>query len=708
MYISSLSIRNYRNFRNVRLKFKKGMNTILGENGSGKTNVFNALRLLIDDSLPRSIKLYESDFNRKLSQWFGHWIIISIEFSELGFEEELQALAIHSVGLMDESNKGRVTLCFRPNLETRNKIYEYSLLPNKSADGFNELLSKGSLCDYEFSYLGRGARGFEDDEDYKIYVGDFDNIVFPDPKEAYEDIFGVRIINGISIPNEVSCTFVKALRDVESDLRSYNRNPLLNLLRGEERTVSEEEKSDILLKVDDLNNQIGSLDEVKKISDGVGKSLTEAVGHTYAPNIAIKSELPNEMEELFQSLKLWVGDPDDAGYKGRIHELSLGGANLIYLSLKLLEYDRVKSKDKAANFLLIEEPESHIHAHIQKTLFNNLQTNRTQVIISTHSTHISSVSKVGSVNVLSRGDKESLVFDPSNELETKEVQRLERYLDAVRSSLLFAKGVVLVEGDAEQIIIPSLFKSVFGITLDELGVSLINIGSTGFENVAQIFSSKRLRKQCAIVTDLDKSIAPLNEDSSSDSLYEKGCRASQVSGARRKIKLDELYGDNQYVNIFYAEYTFEVDFHQSDNSTELIGCLAEIYEQEARRESSIDLINDLEVSVSGKEVLRLADKVGKGWFALLLEEQLSYETIIPSYVLKAIASASNHISKKTLVDMVSYRLKSIAGKEGLDAKSSTLLGVLEGGDMSENKILSDFKDAQPDDQLTDLIIIYNA
>jgi len=318
-------------------------------------------------------------------------------------------------------------------------------------------------------------------------VGDFDNIVFPDPKEAHEDIFGVRIINGISIPTEVSCTFVKALRDVESDLRSYNRNPLLNLLRGEERSVSDAEKSSILIKIDDLNAQIGSLDEVKKISDGVGISLTEAVGHTYAPNIEIKSELPNEMEELFQSLKLWVGDPDDTGYKGRIRELSLGGANLIYLSLKLLEYERVKSKDKAANFLLIEEPESHIHTHIQKTLFNNLQANRTQVIISTHSTHISSVSKVGSVNVLSRGEKESLAFDPSNELEPKQVQRLERYLDVARSSLLFAKGVVLVEGDAEQILVPSMFKSVFGITLDELGISLINIGSTGFKNVAQVF-----------------------------------------------------------------------------------------------------------------------------------------------------------------------------------------------------------------------------
>jgi len=100
--------------------------------------------------------------------------------------------------------------------------------------------------------------------------------------------------------------------------------------------------------------------------------------------------------------------------------------------------------------------------------------------------------------------------------------------------------------------------------------------------------------------------------------------------------------------------------------------------------------------------------VGKGWFALLIEEQLTYETVIPSYILKAIASASGHISKNTLVDMVSYRLKSIAGKEALDAESATLRSNLQGGDMGVEEMLTAFKDAKPDDQLTDLINIYDA
>ena len=50
MYISSLSIRNYRNFKNSKLVFNKGINSVIGENGSGKSNAFHALRLMIDDS----------------------------------------------------------------------------------------------------------------------------------------------------------------------------------------------------------------------------------------------------------------------------------------------------------------------------------------------------------------------------------------------------------------------------------------------------------------------------------------------------------------------------------------------------------------------------------------------------------------------------------------------------------------------------------
>jgi len=67
MHISELRIRHFRNFLNARFTFRKGVNTLIGENGSGKTNAFYALRLLLDDSLSRNAThLRESDFCRAL------------------------------------------------------------------------------------------------------------------------------------------------------------------------------------------------------------------------------------------------------------------------------------------------------------------------------------------------------------------------------------------------------------------------------------------------------------------------------------------------------------------------------------------------------------------------------------------------------------------------------------------------------------------
>lgn len=467
MYISSLSVRNFRNFKNVKLNFKNGINTIIGENGSGKTNLFYTLRILLDDTLPRYINFYSTDFNRALGNWAGHWIIVSIAFDELDASEEAQALAVQSSGHMDTETQGSYAVYFRPKYQFRKELYDYSQTAGKNTTDLQLILDKLTLEDYETVYLSRGSADFSIDATYNQYVGNFETVEFPDPDNKEELIFGTWLPKEINIHNEVSCTFIKALRDVESDLRSHANNPLLNLLRGKEKTVEVAKQTEIIESIDKLNEQISSLDEVKEIKQGIDKSIKEAVGTTYAPNIDIKSELPNEMEKLFQSLKLWVGDPDDEGYKGRIWELSLGGTNLIYLSLKLLEYEKVKT-DRIANFLLIEEPEAHIHTHIQKTLFNNLKENKTQVIISTHSTHISSVSKISSVNILSRGERQALVFHPSNNLEPDEIVRVERYLDAVRSNLLFAKGVILVEGDAEQILIPEMFKKYLDFHLMKL------------------------------------------------------------------------------------------------------------------------------------------------------------------------------------------------------------------------------------------------
>jgi predicted ATP-dependent endonuclease of OLD family len=709
MYISKLSIRNYRNFRNSCVPFNKGINTIIGENGSGKTNLFQALRIMVDETMPRVIKLTESDFNRSIGSWQGHWIIIQVQFSDLDSSDEAQSIAMHKVGNADEvdSNTGTYSYYFRPNIAIRRSLYELSEDPHKSYDLLDATLRDITLNEYESIFMGKGNVDFSEDENYKKYIGDFDSMIFPNPEELQSDVYGIRISSG-SITNEFACTFAKALRDVESDLRSYKDNPLINLLRDKEKSIAIEKKGDIETKVKELNSTISELDEVKAVSKGISDSIKGAVGETYAPNVNIKSELPAEMERLMQSLKLWVGDSDEDGYEGRLWELSLGGANLIYLSLKLLEYEKVKKLDKIANFILIEEPEAHIHTHIQKTLFQKFESKNTQIFITTHSTHISSVSQIGSMCILGKCKQKTEIYNPSNNLNPIEQTHLERYLDASRTNLLFAKGVILVEGDAEQILIPVMFKKVFGVSLDEIGISLINIGSTGFTNIAQLFHEDRVRKNCSIITDNDLSIEPLPSDYETDTEYQKKCRNSQKSGQERKLRLDEFSDDNEYVNVYYAKHTFEVDFLIKNNMCEIEQTVEKLYQQPADIARIKGLINNSDIAISGKEALRLANTFKKGWYAIHVSENITNLTGIPNYILQAITFANPYISDNILRSIGQYRLKAYSKRTFKDDKKDYVT-ILDQFNKFESNLdaLKHYISILPKDILTKMIDYYH-
>lgn len=65
-------------------------------------------------------------------------------------------------------------------------------------------------------------------------------------------------------------------------------------------------------------------------------------------------------------------------------------------------------------------------------------------------------SKIQSVNILGRTGTACEAFQPSAGLSPDQVGNVQRYLDAVRSNLLSAKSVLLVEGDAEEILIQVL------------------------------------------------------------------------------------------------------------------------------------------------------------------------------------------------------------------------------------------------------------
>ena len=257
-----------------------------------------------------------------------------------------------------------------------------------------------SLDDYETIYTGKSTANLTDPAVYEAIVGKIPARHDLMTNWSHLEIGGRDPRGDVNHPGGILHLPVQALRDVVADFQNNRTNPLLTLLRGKSGEISPATMAPITALVQTLNTAIVGLPEVESIRGDIRETITDAAGETYSPSsLSIRSALPDDADRLFQSLRLFVGESDD-GYEGAIHELSLGGANLIYLTLKLLEFKYQTAKHAFANFLLIEEPEAHIHTHIQKTLFDRLNYNDTQIIYSTHSTHISEVSNVENVNIL--------------------------------------------------------------------------------------------------------------------------------------------------------------------------------------------------------------------------------------------------------------------------------------------------------------------
>lgn len=712
MHISKVSLVNYRNFANTKLLFQKGINTVIGENGSGKTNLFRAIRLLLDDNMIRSAyRLEKTDFHRGLGRWQGHWIIISLEFEEISADEAVQALFRHGTGVIEEEGAGKATynLIFRPKKEIRLRL---SQLSDGDHAGLDAVLNPITLDDYETLFTGRSEADFNDADFYKEVVGDFENVRFSEESEF--PAIGAKIPNVLSVSKEISFTFVQALRDVVSEFHNNRTNPLFSLLKGKSGDVDPVAFKAITDSVRALNDSIEALPDVQVVRTDIRDTIKDAAGEAYSPSsLSIKSDLPDEADKLFQSLKLFVGESGES-HEGPIHELSLGGANLIFLTLKLLEFKYQKAKQSIANFLLIEEPEAHIHTHIQKTLFDKLKYDDTQIIYSTHSTHISEVSNVQNVNILGRERDRCEAYQPAVGLNPEEIGNIQRYLDAVRSNLLFAKSVILVEGDAEEILVPILVKKVLGISLDELGISLINIRSTGFQNVAVLFHDDRIRKRCSVITDLDKSIidtTPAAGDSEGRLRRKNKYQASQEKGVARKTLLEETFKDNPWVSPFFAPHTFEVDFVAAGNARKVVGILPDVYKDAPTIATAKAELESADIALYGQRALTMADNYGKGWFAILLGKKIDPQTAIPKYILDAIAFAHPVVTKEVWFNVLSYRVNYIDAEDIFTASAvfddfRAKLLAFRNGDIDFVGIRNEMLATFPDDRINDVLAVF--
>jgi putative ATP-dependent endonuclease of OLD family len=558
-----------------------------------------AIRLVLDGNISAyRRRLQPEDLSAGLAFTDPEHVLISVEFSDFAGKPNEEALPFTAVL---RNGKARISYRFRPKATVRETIEQL-------AQG--DPVPKLGMEDYVWEIAAGG-----DDIDLTTVT--------------WKDSFGTRFSTD-NLQQGYLVVLMEALRDVEGRLAAPRTSPLQQIV--EQRKIPEGEQAALVGFLQTANSSINASATIGDIGTQLSNSFKAAAGKSFAMGVSLGLAEPS-FADISRGLKVLLSgygltnlDPSRNG---------LGLNNVLYISMLQHYFERrVAEKKTAGQILLVEEPEAHLHPQLQRVLLTALQERNVQVFITTHSTHITSRVPLSSQVVLtSSGGAISTFVKPTTipALAPEDVADLERYLDATRSSLLYARKVLLVEGPAEQFVIPGLVKAVMGIDLDEEGIAVVPIFGTHFASYAKLFGPRGIQKKCAILTDGD--LSPSDADPGIPA------EEDEADPTPSRQELDALRGP--YVEIFTCVSTFEreLTLHGTlavlEAATSEIGAprLATTLQQ---LKESVAEGNQPDLTAAKDGVLRTAKRFGKARYAQVISKYVNNASAIPDYIRNAV------------------------------------------------------------------------
>lgn len=223
-----------------------------------------------------------------------------------------------------------------------------------------------------------------------------------------------------------------------------------------------------------------------------------------------KGDRDFRLRQLLEKLELELRD---ASMSEPPPSRGLGSNNLLFVACELL---LLGSEDEGFPLLLIEEPEAHLHPQRQLRLVEFLKDKvdasraddqNIQIVLTSHSPQLASVLDLSALVLLHRGRAFSMAPN-CTQLSPSDYGFLQRFLDVTKANLFFARGLLIVEGDAENILLPTLAR-LLGRDLTASGVSIVNVGGVGLRRFARVFQRSQpvqdgtIDLPVACITDFD-------------------------------------------------------------------------------------------------------------------------------------------------------------------------------------------------------------
>lgn len=191
---------------------------------------------------------------------------------------------------------------------------------------------------------------------------------------------------------------------------------------------------------------------------------------------------PKKIRDLSKRFSVHYGESQNSSFSMEYHGMGTRSWASMLTVKAFTELMAQKHEAEAKPFfpiLAAEEPEAHLHPNAQRTLYRQLMQSKGQVIISTHSPYLAALAETSELRSLSRTDCGVLVKMLSEDLEHEDKRKIRREVIHSRGELLFAKAIVLSEGETEAQALPQLFSTYCNQEPFLLGINFIGVNGSG-------------------------------------------------------------------------------------------------------------------------------------------------------------------------------------------------------------------------------------